>query len=303
MGITEKQRELRKKHLGSSDIAAIFGFDKYRNAYDVWADKTGKLDDKQQGSEAMYAGIVFEDGVLQFAEDKLGKLIRNQFRKAEGCPVGSNIDALVVETGEPVEAKTAGLFAPLIEVWGEDGSDEVPDRVILQSQTHLLCVDKELCYVPTFLGGRGFNLFRIKREDEIINQIMDKSNDFWDNFVLKDCPPPDIMPSMPIIQRMHREPDKTVDIDSTLVENWDKAKESRKLAEAIEEDAKEEMLAALGDAEAGRCAQGILTFLEQSRRYIDAKRLRDDKPDIAKEYEKLSTFRVPRIKKPKPAKI
>lgn len=43
MPITQKQREFRRSHIGSSDIAAILGKDPYKTAYDVWLDKTGQL--------------------------------------------------------------------------------------------------------------------------------------------------------------------------------------------------------------------------------------------------------------------
>lgn len=301
MPITDAQRELRRKHLGSSDVAAILGVDPYKNAYDVWAEKTGKVEDIKE-SDAMYAGTAFEDGVLKFAEDKLGKLVRNQYRSAQGFPIAANIDAIVVKTSEPVEAKTAGLFGPLQEHWGDASTDEVPDRVIVQAHVHMLCVSKEICHVPAFLGGRGFIMFQVARDDEIINTIGDKSIDFWDNFVEADCPPPDVIPSMSIIKRMKREPEKVVDIDSVLIEHWQKAVQSRKAAEEIEAAAKEQMLVALGDAEAGRCELGLLTYLQQTTKRIDSKRLKDEKPEIAKEYTTVSIFRVPRLKKPKPSK-
>ena len=67
MPITEAQRERRKKHLGSTDLPAILGVDPWRNAYDVWLEKTDKL---EKGKEKNYqgAGHLFEEGVLRWAE-------------------------------------------------------------------------------------------------------------------------------------------------------------------------------------------------------------------------------------------
>jgi len=143
----------------------------------VWLEKTDQVEE-QKINEAMEAGTLFEDGILKFAEKKLGKIIRNQYRTAEGFPICSNIDAIVVDSGEPVEAKTAGLFYNLSEDWGDEGTDAVPDNVIIQSHVHMLCTDRELCHISTFLGGRGFNLFRVNWDKEIMDIIRDKSIEF-----------------------------------------------------------------------------------------------------------------------------
>jgi len=41
MALTTEQREIRRRYLGSSDIAAIFGMSPWKSAYDVWLEKTG----------------------------------------------------------------------------------------------------------------------------------------------------------------------------------------------------------------------------------------------------------------------
>ena len=302
MPITEKQRELRRNHLGSSDIAAVLGVDPWRNAHDVWLEKTGKVEDLKENT-AMQAGTMFEDGVLQYAELELGKLLRNQYRSAIGFPIASNIDALIVANKEPVEAKTAGLFGPLKEQWGEHMTDQLPDRIIIQSHVHMLCAEKDICHVVAFLGGRGFCRYEIAKDDIIMNVICEKSIEFWD-YVEGDYPPPDQVPSMAFIKRMKREPEKTVDIDPVLVDHWVKAKESLKLAENIKDSAEEQMLAALGMAEAGNLGDGrLLTYFEQCTKRIDSKRLKDELPEIAAQYLKESKFRVPRIKEPKKQKF
>jgi putative phage-type endonuclease len=304
MPITDTQKELRKTHLGSSDMAALFGLDPYKNAYDVWLEKTGQLEDLKE-SEVMYAGTMFEDGVLKFAEKSLGKLKRNQYRVAQGFPIGSNIDAIAIELNdEPVEAKTGGLFGPLQEVWGEANTDEVPDRVIIQDHVHMLCTDRDVCHTPVFLGGRGFLMYKVNRDKVIMNQIMDESTRFWDEYVIPKIAPPNVMPSMAILKRIVRVPSKIVEIEPALIQHWQNAISSRKTAEEIEESAKAELLAALGDAEAGnyKGEDGLsymLTYFMQQTRRIDEKKLKEEKPDIAKQYEKILEFRVPRIKKPK----
>jgi len=129
---------------------------------------------------------------------------------------------------------------------------------------------------------------------------MEKALDFWD-CVESDEPPENIVPSTEFIKRIQRSPEKIVEIDPKLIEEWNDAKDKVKWAEAILEDAKSAMLHALGDAEAGSFALNgqsmMVTYFEQTSHLIDSKRLREEKPEIAREYTKLSTCRVARLKK------
>jgi len=307
MPITEKQRQLRRERLGSSDIAAILGVSPYGNAYDVWLDKTGKITDQEE-NEAMMAGTMFEDGVLKWAEGKLGKFVTQDneggalFFPATGFPIGSHVDAIVVNTGEPVEAKTSGLLGPLQQEWGDEGTDQVPDHVIIQGHVHMLCTEKPICHIAAFLGGIGFRPYVINEDKEIMDTIKDESINFWDSYVEKDCPPPDVMPSLVVAKRMKREPDKIVTIDDVIIEQWQNAKEGVKRAEAIKKSITAELLAKLGDAEGGKCGFGMVTYFQQTANKVDIKRLKEDDPETAKKFMYESKSRVLRFKKPPKSK-
>lgn len=298
MPVTAIQLEKRRERLGSSDMAAVLGLDVHRNAYDVWLEKTGKLDE-QQTNQAMQAGTMFEDGVLQYAEQELGKLTRNQFRSAKdrGIPLGANIDAILVGSGLPVEAKTAGLFGPLREAWGEPGTDEVPDRVIIQSTVHMICTLTDLCHVVAFLGGRGFQMYKVNLDKTVADVVTETAIQFWDKNVLADIPPDNTLPHASSIKRIRREPETTVALDQSLVDQWLLAKEACKLADAEKDAAEVAMLTALGQAEGGITPAGMLTYFSQSRSTVDSKTLKVDHPEIYEQYLKTSTYRVARFKK------
>jgi putative phage-type endonuclease len=272
MPITQKQRDARHKHLGSTDIAAILGVDPRRNAYDVWLDKTGKIEDSPE-NEAMFAGNMFEEGVLGFAEGQLGKLVRNQYRSAKdiNLPIGAHIDAIQVETGAPVEAKTAGLYGPLVEPWGEPGTDEVPDRVIVQSQVHMICTSAIVCHVAAFIGGRGFQLYEVPQDADLQAIIGDRAIAFWDKHVKADIPPENVTPSYEIAKRIRRQPRTITDISAEFVEAWLSAKVAFSDAKATKENAAAALLAALGSAEAGISTAGNITYYQQIRKAYTVK--------------------------------
>jgi putative phage-type endonuclease len=295
MPITAKQREFRRSHIGSSDIAAILGKDPYKTAYDVWLDKTGQLP-PQEENESMFAGTMFESGVLGFAERELGKLKRNQYRSVKSVPIGSNIDAIVCETGNPVEAKTAGLFGPVTENWGAAETDEVPDRVILQAHSHMLVTGTKLCHVAAFIGGRGFVMYHVPADMELMVIISQRAEDFWFNHVVPKIAPDDSLPSLPAVKRVSRIPNTTVSVADDIVNRWLDAKASLQMAGEEKEAAEAALLAALGNAEAGSCSFGKLTYFQSESNRIDSTRFKAELPELAAQYMKTSQSRTLRYK-------
>jgi len=266
MPITAEQKIERRKHIGSSDMAAILGLDPWRSAYDVWLDKKGMLVDAPE-TDAMYAGNRFEAGVLEFAEEQLGALLRNETRAVEGTPLVSNIDAVVEKSDDPVEGKTVGLFHPSSEWWGDDGTDQVPDRVIVQSHVHIMATNRAVCHVPAFIGGRGFCMFEVPRNDKLVEIIGQRAVEFWDANVQGDVPPENSRASLQVVKLVRRQPKKVVSIDPELVAKWLEAKDALKESTEAKQQAEADVLAAMGDAEAGLCGErGAVTYYETTRK-------------------------------------
>ena len=298
--LTQDQIEERKGHIGASDMAAVLGLSKYRSAYDIWLEKTGQYESPEVDSGPMHAGNRFEPGVLDEAESRLGPLDRNIVCPApDGLPISARLDARLISTHEPVESKTGGLYGPLAVGWGEEGTDEIPNEHIIQLQVQMLCANANMSHLVAFLGGRGFCFYRVERNNYLRDIIVERAVEFWQRVTDKK-PPDDSTPNLEIIERIHRVPEKTIDVEPDLLVDWLKAKDLRKQAEEAEDAAKATLLTAMGDAEAATCGEvGGLTFLSQSRGSLDTPRLRAEQPDIYKQFSKTSTFRVLRHKKPK----
>ena len=64
----------RKKAIGASDVAAILGVSPWASGWDVWADKTDRLE-RWEGNEQTRLGQFFEPSVLDYAESKVGEFI------------------------------------------------------------------------------------------------------------------------------------------------------------------------------------------------------------------------------------
>ena len=269
MSLTAEQKAERIKHLGSSDMAAVLGVDPWRTPTDVWLEKTDRLIERP-ASAVMDAGSRFEGGVLDWAEEQLGPLQRNVVLSdlIGGSPLVSRVDALAARSGgEPVEAKTGGLLGPLAEWWGEEGTDQVPERVVVQCHVHMICADVGSCHVPTFLGGRGFAMFQVPRHEGLAAAIREKAREFWQEYVLSDTQPPDSQPSLAVAKYIRRIPDRITDVDPALVQRWLLAKEAAADAKTDAEEAAAEILAAMGEAEAARAGEmGGVTYFQTNRK-------------------------------------
>jgi len=112
MPITDKQKELRKKHIGASESAAILGLSPYKTPYDVWLLKTGKVESPASVGEAGDIGNMIEDGLLDYGASELGvRILKNQFRVHTNGILSATHDALVVDVMEGMEAKTSGIMS------------------------------------------------------------------------------------------------------------------------------------------------------------------------------------------------
>jgi putative phage-type endonuclease len=303
--ITEVQRVRRRRFIGSSDLAALFGLDPYKDAYEVWLNKTGQLND-QPPNEAMLLGLLMERQVLEWASRQLGPMRVNQYRHRPGSPIAANIDAIVWREQVPVEAKVSGILGPLREEWGEPGSDEVPKRVILQCHAHMISLlnRPNVCHVAALLGGRGMVLFHVPFEQDIADAIITRASEFWQNNVVAKTPPPSRIPSSDILARIKRVPNKVVKVHERIAYNYLAAEKLAKQVAEMAAGYKSDLIAALGDAEAADCGRlGQFTYFRQTRKSIDTGRLRKEHPEIAAEYTKESTFPVLKRVAPKDAEL
>ncbi len=265
MPITTWQRQQRRNQLGSSDVAALFGLNKFATAYDVWLEKTGQLENEKE-NDAMALGNDFEPVILKRVERELGPLKRNQYRSAKerGLPLGSHIDAIVIASGRPVEAKTSGIWWPVEETWGEPGTDQVPDRVLIQAHVHMICSDTDLCHAPKMGWGMKQDLYEVPRDEDMVRQICDYTSAWWQKHVVEGQTPAG-MPKLETVKRRIREADKSVALPEDLVRKWRRAVKLGTKVEHLKEQALAAVLTALGDAEIGTCALGTVTYLAQQK--------------------------------------
>jgi predicted phage-related endonuclease len=270
-------RAQRAQYLGSSDAAAICGKDPWRNAADVFLEKTGQVPGFA-GSKVTEIGQYLEGGILAWAEAELQTTFaRDQFHVAADNIRCANLDALALalDPVASVEAKCAGLIARprYFEEFGEPGTDEVPDHITIQVNHQFGVLDDQgdiphitLALVPVLLVGRGFVLYRVPRSDALVDAIKEREQRFWRDHVAARVMPPDVVPSLDVLRLRTREEKKRVTIPDAVVARWLTAKDQLKQAEESEAATRRALLSQLDDAEMGDCPAGVVTYTATKRK-------------------------------------
>lgn len=263
-------------------MPAILGLSPWRTAYDVWLEKTGKVD-PIESTETMDIGNMIEDGLLDWAAAKLSlPITKNQYRVHQNAIHSASHDALVNGLPAGLEAKSTGRS----DDWGEEGTDAVPDHVLIQCQQQMMVSGLERVHVPVLMGG-GWGLQRklylVLRDSDIIEVIEREGVRFWREHVIAGVAP-EGTPSLEVAKRIRREPQKVTVIADEIIADWRAALDAKNAADKLAKEKDAEILALLGDAEAADFGGGRLTYFEQTRKAHEVKE---------------STFRVLRIAKAK----
>lgn len=266
MALNTEQRERRTKRIGSSDAAAILNLDPYRSASDVWLEKTGRAAGFA-GNAATERGNLLEPVLLDWAEGELGvTLQRDVFVECAEYPhLCANLDGFCSEKNFNVEAKSTVNA----DEWGEPGTDKVPERVIIQVTHAMLLAKTDKTYIPMICPGfKSFDwrMYEVPFNRKLAEFAAEQCDIWWKQHVIGDTPPVGSVPSIEVLKRVRRQPNKIVPVSDELVDAWIVLKAAHKQAKEDEEKAQAALIASLGDAEQGEAKRGTLSYMETSRR-------------------------------------
>ncbi len=204
--MNERQQwlEQRRTGIGGSDVSAILGLNKFKTALDLYRDKRGETDLDDGQSEPAYWGTVLEDVVADEYARREGRTVQRvntMMRHPSHDFAIANIDRAVVRDGKRarwngvkllgtdriLECKTANGFAA--QQWGEPGSDYVPQPYLVQCQWYMAITDTARTDLAVLIGGQDFRVYRIPRDDELIDILLTEAAAFWQR--VQDGIPPD----------------------------------------------------------------------------------------------------------------
>jgi putative phage-type endonuclease len=272
--ISEQQKAERRKYIGSSDAAAILGLSRYATAEDVRLDKLGRVSD-WDGNTATSAGNYLEPAIRAWAADQLGlDLLADKMVVHRNGIMAANLDSYHAGERVIVECKSTGIVGPPDPGYGAADSDEVPDAVAVQVQHQLACTGYDLAYVAALIGGIGFRLYRLPRDVEFIAGLEKALERFWRVNVLGDVPAPNCLASMDTMRRLKRQPTKIVDIRHAKLKAYQDLKAEESALSDRLEAAKRELMADLGDAEAGAVDGVVVCTFEANKKGVRSLKLK-----------------------------
>ncbi len=298
--ITPEQRQRRQKHLGSSDLPIIMGLYPYATTpNDVYWSKVAPLPE-DDGPDYLTVGNYMEKVLIQFAADELRQgVIQDTYHVADNPLFAANLDGLLADRSAAVECKYCN--AEFAQGYGDEGSDQVPDHVLIQCQHQMYCAGLNRVYVAVAMAGYSLSLrlFHVDRDPEIIQMIVDFGSKWWEDHVVAQVPPDEVTP-MYVLNARKRVPLGAVDLEADLIElidQFEALKAQGKDTESQAEQLKARIIDALGDAEIGHLPDGrMLTYQQYSRGGFDKKRFEREHPQLATQYATRSFYRTLYVK-------
>ena len=186
----------RSKYIGGSDIGAILGLSRFRSPVQVWMEKTGKETSRVDSLALRFGSFAEEFVASEYSQSTGLELLHEEsaFIHPEHSIFCAHIDRLVMGDGlsspptKILECKTANPFSQ--GDWGIVGSDEVPLPYLCQVAWYQAITGIEQADLAVLFGNSDFRIYEIARDKELEQMIIQKALFFWNEYVLKDIPPP-----------------------------------------------------------------------------------------------------------------
>jgi putative phage-type endonuclease len=265
MNAREQWLEERRKGIGGSDMAAVLGVDPYRTARELYAIKTGELPENPDTSFTR-AGRALEAAIAELATEEYKWTLRQKhvavvhkgFDKLQG-----HVDRTIVGEKIIVELKSVDQWVYKTSgEYGEPGTDQVPQRYLLQVATYMACFDYPLAYVVVLVGGNRLVRYEVRRDAELESMILDGAREFW-GYVERGEPPPldyQNISTLPLLRKLYPGTDgSTITLDDDLLQ-WHRirmqARQRAKEYEAVADGCDAHLLEALGQHAIGELPDG-----------------------------------------------
>lgn len=279
----------RKLGLGGSDMAAVLGLSPWRSPIDVWLDKTSDTVEEKE-SEPMYWGNVLEEVVAQEFAKRSGYKVRNNnftLQSNEHPYLLANIDREIVGLDAGLECKTANAFKA-----NEWDGDNVPDAYYIQCQHYMAVTGKSSWWIAALIGGNTFVYKEIKRNDEVIQAIIDTGAAFWELVESNTMPATDDSKACSdALKKLYKHSNgKAIELSAqynNIIVDYLELKEQLAELESKKRGIENLLKDALGENEKGSCGEHYVSWKSSKpRETFDSKRFKSEHPYLYKNYIK-----------------
>lgn len=284
--------KMRTMGIGGSDASIIAGMNRWKSPFQLWQEKTGQVEPEElDDNEYIYWGRVLEQAVADRFSELTGKQVHKQgMLQNKAYPwMLANVDRMIVGENAGLECKTTNSFSG--KQW--DG-DNLPDAYYLQCQHYMMATGMEKWYIACLIGGNHFVWKTVERNEEDIQALFNLEKEFWEINVQQGVMP-DVDGTDSCTQALReRFPGgniEEIELSSDaeqLLKALDAYKESEKQSKEKIAELKNRLALMLGDHEAGRCGDRLITWKTQKGRVtVDGKALKKEMPEIFDKYSKV----------------
>ncbi len=254
-----KRRELG---VGASEAPGLLGISPYRynTPAVIFAEKTGLMEPDREATEAMEWGLLLEDPIAaryaEITDRKLSKLDPWTILQSTRYPwMIATVDRLVLNGAigikGPLEIKCANQFQR--DEWAEVAPLHFQCQVVHQA----IVLGVEWGSLAVLLGGQTLRWCDIDWNKRFADLLIEHESAFWERVQLGDPPPADGSESYTDLLKAlypREAKGKVVALPPEAItwdDNLQEAKALKKKAEEIEREAKNHLIALMGDAETG----------------------------------------------------
>ena len=284
----------RKQGITGTDAGAICGFNPYVSAFQVYQDKITE-DIEEFDNESMRQGRDLEEYVAQRFMEETGLKVRraNAIYQNEEYPwMLADFDRLIIGQKAGLECKTVSPYSA--DKWKDN---QIPFHYQMQVQHYLAVSGYDCWYIAAVIFGREFVIRKIERDEELIQYLIRIEKRFWhDNVLARVMPDPDGSDNCSeVIAKIYFKSDsaKTVQLQgyNKLLQRRMELDELIKKLETEKVSIEQRVKIEMGEAAYGTTEEFKVSwsFFEQNR--LDTKKLKEEHPDIYKEYCKVSSGR------------
>jgi predicted phage-related endonuclease len=186
--------------IGGSQIAALCGLDPRRDAFAVYAEVL-RLVEPEEPTPRMRMGKRLEKVIAEAYGEETGQCIvwhdhtaQHETRRWQVYTVDAFVypaESIANTNIGPVgilDSKNVALDQ--FPLWGEPGTDQVPDHIGLQAQWYCSGTGLPWCDIAALFGGNDLRIFRVTHDPEIEATLLEVAERFWHDNVLAEVPPP-----------------------------------------------------------------------------------------------------------------
>ena len=305
----------RRSGLGASDTATILGLNHYGTALEVWQEKTSELppDDRELSDAAAWGNILEHPVAVQTVKrwPELGRIVPTPGLLAhpDHSWMLATVDRLLVPRRVKNPAVTSILEVKTTtsrnyEINWVDGVP--PASIQVQVQQQLAVTGLPFAWVACWLRDTAklCEPVRVDRSEEVIGQLIRYGGMWWRDHVEGGVRPEPTFGDRGQLASLWPGDAKAdaltagPELEQTVADLID-AKRRKEQAEADEEQAKFKLQTAMRERLGIVDTSGelLVTWKPQKYTRLDEKRLKAERPEIAKEFTPNKTIRVLRISK------